>query len=159
MSEIHRAREAARAAVLSFAAASGLELEELGEDSWFCMLAGERKRTVPVFLDLGERHLAVQSFFMRAPDENEAQLYRYLLGRHLRSHILRFAVAETGDVLLVGVLPSAAVTSEELDVVLGQLLALADEAFEKALRLGFAGYIEREQRWRELRGAPRNPIT
>ena len=159
MSTPEQARAAARSAVLDFSAASGLELTEVGEDRWFTTLAGEHKRTVPVFLDLGERQLAVESFFTRAPDENEGPLFRYLLGRHLRSHVLRFAVADSGDILLIGVLPNAAVTSAEIDVLLGQLLAMADEAFDKALRLGFASYIEREQRWRSQRGVPRNPIT
>jgi hypothetical protein len=69
------------------------------------------------------------------------------------------AVADEGDVLLVGVLPNRAVDDAELDRVLGQLLATADEAFDTALRLGFASYIEREQAWRARVGAPRNPIT
>jgi hypothetical protein len=43
--------------------------------------------------------------------------------------------------------------------VLGQLLAVADETFNEALRLGFAGYIAREQAWRSAAGLPRNPIN
>ncbi len=143
----------------SFLADAGLEHERVDDSTWHTMLAGERKRTVPVYLEVGERHLAIQSFFLRAPDENEGELYRYLLGRHLRSYVYRFAVAETGDLLIVGVVPLRAVTPEELDRLLGQLLTLADDAFNSALRLGFASYIEREQRWRERRGQARNPIT
>jgi hypothetical protein len=151
--------ETARAVVADFLAAADLGGQRLDDATWFVQLAGERKRTIPVYLEVGERHLAVQSFFMRAPDENEGELYRYLLGRHLRSYVLRFAVAETGDVLIVGVVPLAAVTAEELDRLLGQLLSVADDAFDRALRLGFASYIEREQAWRERTGAPRNPIS
>jgi hypothetical protein len=153
------ARAAAIAAVEQFLEATELEVDQIDDATWFTMLAGERKRTVPVYLEVGERHLTLQSFFMRAPDENEGPLYRYLLGRHLRSYVLRFAVAESGDLLLVGVVPHLAVTSEELDRLLGQLLSAADDAFDTALRLGFAGYIEREQEWRERTGQGRNPIT
>lgn len=152
-------RAAAAAALESFLSATGLDVERIDETTWFTMLAGERKRTIPVYLELGERHLSVQSFFLRAPDENEGGLYAYLLGRHLRSYVLRFALAESGDLLIVGVLPHLAVTAEELDRLLGQLLSAADDAFDTALRLGFAGYIEREQAWRARSGMPRNPIS
>ena len=158
-SDAGQARTAARVAVEACLAASGLAVDRIDEGTWFTMLAGERKRTVPVYLEVGERHLSVQSFFLRGPDENEGGLYAYLLGRHLRSYVLRFALAETGDLLIVGVVPHLAVTEEEVDRLLGQLLSVADDAFDQALRLGFAGYIEREQQWRERSGLPRNPIT
>jgi hypothetical protein len=51
------------------------------------------------------------------------------------------------------------VTEDELDRLLGQLLSAADDAFDRALRLGFASYIEREQEWRERSGLARNPIS
>jgi hypothetical protein len=157
---VSRSPEAAALDVTErFLADSGLDVERIDDRTWFTMLAGERKRTVPVYLEVGERHLTVQSLFMRAPDENEGELYAYLLRRHLRSYVLRFAIAEGGDLLLVGVVPHLAVTAEELDRLLGQILSAADDAFDTALRLGFASYIEREQEWRERSGMGRNPIT
>jgi hypothetical protein len=134
-------------------------LDADGDDRWFVMLSGEHKRTIPVLLQLGGHSLEVQSFFMRAPDENEAELYAYLLRRHLRTYVLRFALHPDGDVLLVGVLPLEAVTTEGIDRLLGQLLVAADDAFDQALRLGFGSYIEREQAWRARVGLGRNPIS
>jgi hypothetical protein len=96
---------------------------------------------------------------MRAPDEDRERVYDLLLRRHLRSYTLRFALHPDGDLLLVGVLPLGAVTDDELDRMLGQLLTVADETFDEALRLGFATYISREQAWRAQAGIPRNPIT
>ena len=136
-----------------------LDLVDEGDDQWFVMLAGEHKRTIPVLLQLGDHTLDVSSFFMRAPDENEAQLYAYLLRRNLRTWTLRFALHPDGDILLVGLLPAVAVTSDTLDQLFGQLLVAADEAFDHALRLGFSSYIEREQAWRKKVGMGRNPIT
>jgi hypothetical protein len=132
---------------------------EQRDDQWFVMLAGEHKRTVGVAISIGDHTLTVQSFFMRAPDEDAAAVYELLLRRNLRSYTVRFALHPDGDVLLVGVLPLAAVTDDELDRMLGQLLRVADETFDEALRLGFAGYIEREQAWRLSTGQPPNPIT
>lgn len=136
-----------------------LPVERPRHQAWLTMLSGERKRTIPVHLRIGGEALEIQSFFLRAPDENEAAFYAYLLRRSLRSYVLRFALHPDGDVLIVGMLPLAAVTTVELDRVMGQLLTVADEAFEQALRTGFSSYIEREQEWRTKVGAARNPIT
>ena len=136
-----------------------LEVERLDQHTWATMLTGEQKRTIPVTLSVSAQHLTVQSFFMRAPDEQADRLYGYLLGRHLRSYVLRFAVTGQGDLLLIGLLPLRAVVADELDTLFGQLLTVADEAFATALRLGFSSYIEREQAWRERTGLQRNPIT
>jgi hypothetical protein len=142
-----------------FAAHPDLPVERVGERGWFSVLAGEHKRTIPVYLEVGAHNLVIESFFMRAPDENEAEVYAYLLRRNLRTYVLRFALYDTGDVMLVGVLPKAAVNAEEVDRILGQLLVAADESYPVALRAGFSSYIEREQAWRERIGLVRNPIS
>jgi hypothetical protein len=149
---------AARAAVERWVAAHDGPAER-SDDRWTVMLAGEHKRTVGVTLSIGDHTLTAQSFFMRAPDEDRERVYDLLLRRHLRSYTLRFALHPDGDLLLVGVLPLGAVTDDELDRMLGQLLTVADETFDEALRLGFATYISREQAWRAQAGIPRNPIT
>jgi hypothetical protein len=142
-----------------FDAHPDLKVERVGDRGWFTILVGEHKRTIPVYLELGAHNLVVESFFMRAPDENEAEVYRYLLRRNLRTYILRFALYDSGDVMLVGVVPNEAITAEELDRVLGQLLVAADESYDAALRAGFSSYIDREQAWREGLGMARNPIS
>lgn len=135
-----------------------LPVERVG-DGWFTTLNGDHKRTIGMYLSVGDRTLIVESHFMRAPDENADALYELLLKRNQRSYVLRFCVYDSGDVMLVGVVPLAAVTTEEVDRIAGALLTTADETYNAALRLGFAGYIEREQAWREATGLGRNPIT
>jgi hypothetical protein len=149
---------AAREIVSRWAAAHDGSVDA-ADDRWTVMLAGEHKRTVGVTLSIGDHTLTAQSFFMRAPDEAPGRVYELLLRRHVRSYTLRFALLPDGDVVLVGVLPLRAVFDEELDRMLGQLLAVADETFDEALRRGFATYISREQAWRAQAGLPRNPIT
>lgn len=142
-----------------FVAQPDLEVERVGDRSWFTILAGEQKRTIPVYLRLGAHELVLESFFMAAPDERADEVYALLLRRNTRTYTCRFALDDTGDVLLVGVLPLAAVTPDELDRTLGQVLVAADETYAPALRTGFAAYIDREQAWRASVGAPRNPIS
>jgi len=146
-------------AIEQWFAQSDLEVEREGETGWLTVLAGERKRTIPVFLELGEHTLTIESFFLAAPDERHDEVYRYLLQRNLRTYNMRFALYDSGDVMLVGVLPHHAVTVDELDRTMGQLLSIADESYWPAIRLGFTSYIEREQAWREKVGLGRNPIT
>jgi hypothetical protein len=155
---VARDAAAARAVIEHWLASRDISSEHDGQQ-WMVMLHGERKRTVAVTLSIGDHTLVVQSFFMRAPDQDAAAVYALLLRRNLRSYTLRFALHPDGDVLLVGVVPLEAVTDAELDRVLGQLLAVADGTFDEALRLGFSAYIEREQAWRSATGLPRNPIT
>lgn len=151
----------AAAAVIDawFADSPDLEVERVGDDGWFTVLAGERKRTIPVHLEVGAHTLTVQSFFMRAPDENAGEVYALLLRRNRSTYTCRFALYDTGDLMLIGVVPLHAVTAEELDRLMGQLLESADSTYDAALRRGFAGYIEAEQAWRAGLGMPRNPIT
>jgi hypothetical protein len=136
-----------------------LEVERVGDGGWLTVMAGERKRTVPVYLELGAHNCVIESFFMSAPDERHDEVYRYLLQRNLRSYTLRFALYDTGDVVILGVVPRHALTAEELDRTMGQLLTLADETYWPAIRLGFESYIDREQAWREKVGMGRNPIS
>lgn len=138
---------------------SDLEVERVGEHGWFAVLSGERKRTIPVYLELGDHTVVIESFFLSAPDERHDEVYRYLLQRNMRTYTLRFALYDSGDVVLVGVIPRHAVTTSELDRTLGQLMTVADDAYWPAIRMGFTGYIEREQAWREKVGLGRNPIT
>lgn len=142
-----------------FAGQPQLEVERVGDDVWSTTLTGEHKRTIGMVLSVGDHTLIVESHFMRAPDENAALLYEQLLKRNQRSYVLRFCVYDSGDVMLVGVVPLAGITPEEVDRIAGVLLTTADESYNAALRLGFASYIQREQTWREAAGLGRNPIS
>ena len=146
-------------AIDAWFAQSDTEVERLGDNGWLTVLAGDRKRTIPVYLELGQHTMIVESFFMTAPDERHDEVYRYLLQRNLRTYTLRFALYDSGDVMLVGVVPRHAITVDELDRTMGQLLTVADESYWAAIRMGFTAYIEREQAWREKVGLGRNPIS
>ena len=57
-----------------------------------------------------------------------------------------------GDIYLVGRIALSAVTAEEVDRVLGQVLEAVDEDFNTLLELGFSNSIRREWAWRVSRG-------
>jgi hypothetical protein len=55
-------------------------------------------------------------------------------------------------VYLVGRLPLAAISVDEVDRLLGCVLSYADDNFDQALMLGFATSIRKEYEWRVKRG-------
>jgi Putative bacterial sensory transduction regulator len=152
-------RVAAVAAVDEFLADTSVEAEELGDGRWFLRLAGERKLGIGVHLAVGDRTLRVESFFMRAPEEQQERLYRDLLLRQTTSYVLRFTLDEAGDLFLVGQVPLRAITAEEVDRIVGTMLDLADGAYLPAVEIGFASSIAAEKAWRArlAEGSARSP--
>jgi hypothetical protein len=136
---------------------SGIEHEESTREgvegaSFSLTLPGEKKLQTPVRLDVGAHALAVHAFVCRNPDENHARVYRWLLERNLRMYAVSFAVDHAGDIYLEARLPLASVDADELDRILGSVLANADESFNAILELGFASSIRKEWEWRVSRG-------
>ncbi|KRE95710.1 hypothetical protein ASG76_08850 [Nocardioides sp. Soil774] len=143
--------------VRSYLAANDIEHEERTREgvegaSFSLTLPGEKKLQTPVRLDVGAHALGVHAFVCRNPDENHHRVYRWLLERNLKMYAVSFAVDRTGDIYLEARLPLAAVEPDELDRILGSVLANADESFNAILELGFASSIRKEWEWRILRG-------
>src|SRR3954447_13079916 len=129
-----------------------IEFSETAEGVFSFALPGERKLQTAVRLHGGPHALGVHACVSRPPDENHEAVYRWLLQRNLRMYAVAFAVDRLGDIYLDARLPLAAVTSEELDRLLGAVLTYSDESFNTILELGFASSIRKEWAWRRLRG-------
>lgn len=129
-----------------------LDYETPAPGQFFVKLPGQHKLATNCWLVVGQHALLVEAFVCRKPDENHEQFQRFLLRRNARMYAVAFSLDEAGDVYLVGRLPLHAVTVEELDRVLGCVLAYADESFDRLLELGFASSIRREWVWRHKRG-------
>ena len=131
-----------------------IDFDENSDGLFSFSLPGERKLQTAVRLDVGTHALGVHAFVCRNPDENHEQVYRWLLERNLRMYAVAFGIDPLGDIYLDARLPLAAVTDEELDRLLGSVLAYADESFNTILELGFASSIRKEWEWRRERGEP-----
>jgi hypothetical protein len=99
------------------------------------------KESIAVTLEIGERSLRAEAFFMRAPEDEAGRAYGVLLERNHRSRAWRFAAGETGDVWLVADLPLPVVDEESLDQLLGGLVTLVDETYRPYFRLAFAAAL------------------
>lgn len=115
-------------------------------------LPGEHKLRTTTSLLVGDHSLSVSAFVIRRPDENHAEVHRWLLERNARLQGIAFALDSLGDVYLVGRLPLAGVTSESVDTVLGAVLSAADGSFDELLAMGFLSAMRREWAWRVSRG-------
>ncbi|QLI99725.1 YbjN domain-containing protein [Streptomyces sp. NEAU-sy36] len=131
-----------------------LEWERPEPGNYVVKLPGTRKLSTTVSFLVGRHSLSLNAFVVRHPDENEAGVHRWLLERNLKLYGVSYAVDRLGDVYVTARLPLAAVTPEEIDRLLGQVLEAADGAFNTLLELGFATSIRKEYAWRVSRGEP-----
>jgi putative sensory transduction regulator len=120
--------------------------------AFLARLEGQHKLVTMTWLIADTHSLHVEAFFCRQPDENHAEFYRFLLERGSRMFGVHFALDQVGDVHLVGRLPLAMITADEIDRLLGCVLSYSDDNFDQALMIGFASSIRREYAWRVKRG-------
>jgi hypothetical protein len=145
--------QAGPAAALHAAVASlELDYESPRPGAFLVRLPGEHKLATMAWLIAGTHSLHVEAFFCRQPDENHAEFYRFLLERNARTYGVHFALDPAGDVYLVGRLPLAGISADEVDRLLGCVLSYAEDTFDQALMLGFASAIKKEYAWRVKRG-------
>ena len=130
----------------------GVGYESPQPGAYLVRLEGQHKLVTMTWLIAEAHSLHVEAFFCRQPDENHAEFYRFLLERGSAMFGVHFALDPVGDVYLVGRLPLAAITSEEIDRLLGCVLSYSDDNFDQALMIGFASSIRREYDWRVKRG-------
>lgn len=132
--------------------AAELEYERTEPGSFLVTLPGTHKLKTVTWLVVGAHSLLIEAFFMRQPDENHGRFYQWLLGRNARMYGVAFAADVVGDVYLVGHVSLDAVTADEVDRLLGQMLEASDGCFDPALEIGFASSIRKEWQWRQKRG-------
>jgi hypothetical protein len=130
----------------------GVSYESPQPGAFLVRLEGQHKLVTMTWLIADAHSLQVEAFFCRQPDENHAEFYKFLLERGSRMFGIHFALDPVGDVHLVGRLPLATITPDEIDRLLGCVLTYSDENFDQALMIGFADSIRREYAWRVKRG-------
>lgn len=129
-----------------------LRYERKGQGRFFVTLPGIKKLQTNCWLIVGRHAVLVEAFVCRRPDEAHEEVYRFLLRRNARLYGVHYTIDGSGDVYLVGRLGLHAVTPDELDRLLGQVLEAADGDFNTLLEIGFASAIRREWDWRVSRG-------
>lgn len=142
--------------IASTLAGQGLEHQRVdngdGGRSIVVVLPGERKLKTTCMLTVGQHGVRVEAFVCRRPDEDVEAVYRFLLRRNRHLFGVHYTIDKINDIYLVGRISTQALSAEELDRVLGQVLEAADGDFNTILEIGFHTSIRREWRWRTVRG-------
>ena len=141
-----------REVIEEFLASHDLDFDSPTPNTFFITLPGEKKLGTNCALILGEHSLTISAFVIRKPDENIAGVHEWLLHKNASMYSVAYAVNELGDIYLVGRLPLAAVTEQEIDRVFGAVLQYSDSSFNVLLEMGFVTAIRREWAWRLSRG-------
>jgi hypothetical protein len=142
----------AREVIEEFLESHDLDFDLPTPNTFFITLPGEKKLETHCALILGEHSLTISAFVIRKPDENIAAVHDWLLHKNASMYSVAYAVNELGDIYLVGRLPLAAVTEQEIDRVFGAVLQYSDSSFNVLLEMGFVTAIRREWAWRLSRG-------
>jgi hypothetical protein len=132
--------------------AENLGYEEPDPSHLVVELPGEKKLRTTVSVVIGDYSLSINAFVCRRPDENHADVYRWLLERNRKIFGVAYALDQLGDIYLTGRLPLESISPDALDHLLGSVLSAADGDFNTILELGFDSAIRAEWRWRLSRG-------
>ena len=135
----------------SFADAN-IQHELLDDSTILVTVPGEKKLYTNVIFKVSEKTLSINAFVIRKPDQNAEKVHDWLLRHNAANYLLSYAINELGDIYLVGRLPIALVSKEEIDRILGAIHEYCDASFNILLELGFADAIRREWAWRLSRG-------
>ena len=118
-----------------------VEADIHNQRAWYVRLLGDEKEFSTVWLQLRQRTLHAETYFMAAPQENEAELYAYLLRRNARMIGGRFVIGPEEAVYLYCQLDNTIVGIDalpgELDRILGSIYQWVEQFFQPALRIGF----------------------
>ncbi|MGC2939297.1 MULTISPECIES: YbjN domain-containing protein [unclassified Brevibacterium] len=143
--------EAILAGVRTWAESSDVPVDSIEDSEIVVTLPGEKKLKTNVAISVFARTAHLQAFVIRHPDENSAEFNRWLLQKNLRPGPVSFAIDSLGDVYLRASVPRDHLL-DDLDELLGAMLATADSSFNELLLIGFLTGMKKEWAWRVGRG-------
>ena len=138
--------------VRNYLAESGLEPQDVSQSALVISVQGNAKLKINVALAIGEHTFRIESFVARNPDENHENVYKWVLEENRRLLNIAFCLDTFGDIYLRGSMPIANMTLDDVDQLLGVVIAESDRSFNILLELGFKSAIEREWAWRTSNG-------
>lgn len=109
-----------------------------GEPRWYVRMIGDDKDFTTVWLTLGQRTLRYETYVMPAPEEHHAEVMEMVLRRNDALVGVHFSIGAENALYLRGEMPDIAVSSDELDRVLGTIYSTVEAMFRPLLKLGFA---------------------
>ncbi|MDJ0769439.1 MAG: YbjN domain-containing protein [Ilumatobacter sp.] len=113
----------------------------LGEPRWYVRMLGEEKDAITIWLTLGQRTLRYETYVLPAPPENVEAVMELLLRRNDELVGAHFSIGAEDAIYLRGELAGGALTSDEIDRVLGTVYVAVEANFRALVRLAFASHV------------------
>lgn len=113
---------------------------------WYLRFTGTEREAVTVWLTFHQRTLHHEAQFMPAPEENQQQLYEYLLKRNRGLYAMAFTIGLEDAVYLEGRVAGSEVDEAELDRILGTSLQVCDDLFPAAMGIGYRSRYRRSRK-------------
>ena len=104
---------------------------------WYVRFTCEGRDATTISLDLHQRTLRYEVYFLPDPPGNHLDLYRFLLRRNHTMYGARFSVGPDGDVYLVGRIALEHLSVDELDRIIGVLYEAVETWFQPVVRLAY----------------------
>jgi Putative bacterial sensory transduction regulator len=92
-----------------------------------------------VWWEIGQRSLRCEAYVLPAPERDPSEVHRQCLVRNATAWRVHFLVDREGAVVLRGRLPLARVSTEELDLVLGEIYETIEVSFRPLLAAWITG--------------------
>ena len=112
---------------------SNVEYAEEVDARWAVRMTQETRDATTVWFMVGERSLQYEAYVLPV-DDDSTEVFRQALFRNGRGWRAFFALDGKGGLVLRGRLPASQVTTEELDLVLGEIWEMVELAFRPMLR-------------------------
>lgn len=94
-----------------------------------------------IWIDVGERTVSFEAYFLSAPRQNIAEVHRQLLVRNDRTRFVHFSIDQDGEIYLRSRLAVDWIDSETLQSVFAEIAELVDVAFRPVLGLGSSAQV------------------
>ena len=121
-------------------------LDGTASHRWYLRFRGEEREFITIWMTFHQRTLHHEAQFMPAPEEQIEAVYAYLLKRNRETYAMAFTLGLEDAIYLEGRVPGSAVSTEELDRIVGATLASCDDLFPTAMSMGYASKYRRAPR-------------
>lgn len=104
---------------------------------WYVRFGCDARDATTIYLDLHQRTLRYEVYFLPDPPSDPLDLYRYVLRQNHTQYGASFSIGPDGDLYLTGRVALEHLTVDELDRVIGVLYEIVERTFPTAVRLAF----------------------
>jgi len=104
---------------------------------WYVRFGCDGRDAATIYLDVHQRTLRYEVYFMPDPPAHHEELYRFLLQRNHTTYGAHFSIGPDGDIYLVGRVLLEHLDVAEIDRIIGVCYELVERWFQPAIRLGF----------------------